>query len=116
MHKDSSNRLTISSPIEAHQSNAIVFSICGVDNVFANPIFAVIELEYEESGQEYGSECKPCAEKERADRFPTAAEVEKRLAYYELDLGNNVVEKKWSEPISRTANFLLSVPGAYYVA
>jgi splicing factor 3B subunit 3 len=40
-----------------------------------------------------------------------AAEVEKKLSYYELDLGLNHVVRKWSEPISRTANFLLAVPG-----
>jgi splicing factor 3B subunit 3 len=40
-----------------------------------------------------------------------AAEVEKKLSFYELDLGLNHVVRKWSEPISRTANFLLAVPG-----
>lgn len=40
-----------------------------------------------------------------------AAEVEKKLSYYELDLGLNHVVRKWSEPVSRTANFLLPVPG-----
>lgn len=97
MNRDSANRLTISSPLEAHKSETILFSVCGVDVGFDNPIFAMIELEYKE-----------------ADEDPTgeaAVETEKRLTYYELDLGLNHVVRKWSEPISRTANMLLTVPG-----
>eukprot|EP01035_Chromulina_nebulosa_P023216 gene23216-30092_t len=86
MNRDSSNKLTISSPLEAHKSETILFSVVGVDVGFDNPVFAMIELEYSE-------------------------EVEKKLTYYELDLGLNHVVRKWSEPISRTANLLLSVPG-----
>ncbi|CAE7694314.1 SAP130B, partial [Symbiodinium microadriaticum] len=97
MNRDSANRLTISSPLEAHKTETVIFSICGVDVGFDNPIFAMIELEYKE-----------------ADEDPTgeaAMETEKRLTYYELDLGLNHVVRKWSEPISRTANMLLTVPG-----
>jgi hypothetical protein len=61
MHRDSSNRLTISSPLEAHKSETIVFAICGVDNGFDNPIFAMIELEYGEADQDYRGEGKLCA-------------------------------------------------------
>jgi splicing factor 3B subunit 3 len=89
--------LTISSPLEAHKNETILFSVCGVDVGFDNPIFAMIELEYTEADQDYTGEA--------------AQEVEKKLTYYELDLGLNHVVRKWSEPISRTANFLLSVPG-----
>ena len=97
MNRDSGNRLTISSPLEAHKTETVIFSICGVDVGFDNPIFAMIELEYKE-----------------ADEDPTgeaAAETEKRLTFYELDLGLNHVVRKWSEPISRNANMLLTVPG-----
>ena len=31
MNRDSANRLTISSPLEAHKSETVVYSICGVD-------------------------------------------------------------------------------------
>jgi splicing factor 3B subunit 3 len=97
LNRDTSNKLTISSPLEAHKGETIVFSMCGVDVGFDNPIFALIELEYAE-----------------VDQDPTGdalQETEKKLSYYELDLGLNHVVRKWSEPISRTANFLLSVPG-----
>eukprot|EP00607_Mallomonas_marina_P002019 CAMPEP_0182431098 /NCGR_PEP_ID=MMETSP1167-20130531/46437_1 /TAXON_ID=2988 /ORGANISM="Mallomonas Sp, Strain CCMP3275" /LENGTH=201 /DNA_ID=CAMNT_0024617041 /DNA_START=383 /DNA_END=984 /DNA_ORIENTATION=+ len=49
-----------------------------------------------------------------ADQDPTGEaflETEKVLTYYELDLGLNHVVRKWTEPISRTAFMLLSVPG-----
>lgn len=97
MNRDSANRLTISSPLEAHKSETILFAMCGVDVGFENPVFAMIELEYKE-----------------ADEDPTgeaARESEKKLTYYELDLGLNHVVRKWSEAISRTANLLLPVPG-----
>ena len=97
MNRDSSNKLTISSPLEAHKNETIVYSSIGLDVDFDNPIFAVIEMEYTE-----------------ADQDPTGevlSEIEKHLVYYEVDLGLNNVIRKWSEPISRTANFLLAVPG-----
>ena len=91
------NKLTISSPLEAHKAETILFSVVGVDVGHDNPTFAMIELEYTD-----------------ADQDPTGealSEVEKKLSFYELDLGLNHVVRKWSEPISRTANFLLAVPG-----
>lgn len=97
LNRDSANRLTISSPLEAHKSDTILFAMCGVDVGFNNPIFAMIELEYSEADQDPTGEA--------------AAEAEKKLTFYELDLGLNHVVRKWSEPISRTANLLLSVPG-----
>eukprot|EP01035_Chromulina_nebulosa_P017475 gene17475-23027_t len=97
MNRDSANRLTISSPLEAHKSETILFSVCGIDVGFENPIFATIELEYNEADQDPTGEA--------------ASEAEKKLTYYELDLGLNHVVRKWSEPISRTANILLPVPG-----
>lgn len=41
LNRDTASRLAISSPLEAHKSNAIVFHTCGVDVGFDNPIFAV---------------------------------------------------------------------------
>jgi len=64
---------------------------------FENPVFACIELDYSEADQDSTGEA--------------VLEAEKHLTYYELDLGLNHVTRKWSEPISRTANMLLTVPG-----
>ncbi len=97
MNRDASSRLTISSPLEAHKAQALCYAICALDVAFDNPIFAAIEMSYAD-----------------ADEDPTgeAAEVtDKHLVYYQLDLGLNHVVRIWSDPISRTSNLLLYVPG-----
>jgi len=43
MNRDAAGRLTISSPLEAHKSQAIVYSTVGLDVGTENPIFATIE-------------------------------------------------------------------------
>ncbi|CAM9302661.1 unnamed protein product [Scytosiphon promiscuus] len=97
LNRDTASRLAISSPLEAHKSHAIIFHTCGVDVGFDNPIFAVIELDYSEADQDSTGE--------------EAANTEKQLVYYQLDLGLNHVTRLWSDPISRGASLLLPVPG-----
>ncbi|CDP21592.1 unnamed protein product [Coffea canephora] len=97
LNRDTATRLTISSPLEAHKSHTITYSICGVDCGFDNPIFAAIELDYSE-----------------ADQDPTgvaASEAQKHLTFYELDLGLNHVSRKWSDQVDNGANMLVTVPG-----
>ncbi len=45
---DQAANLTISSPLEAHKSHTLCFDMCGVDVGFENPLFACIELDYED--------------------------------------------------------------------
>ena len=49
MNRDAQARLTISSPLEAHKTNTIVFHIVGVDVGFENPLFACLEIDYEDA-------------------------------------------------------------------
>ena len=49
MNRDAAAKLTISSPLEAHKSNTVVFDVCGVDNGFDNPMFAFLEMDYSEA-------------------------------------------------------------------
>ncbi|CAK4434502.1 unnamed protein product [Aphanomyces euteiches] len=95
MNRDASSRLTISSPLEAHRSHAIHFDIVGVDVGFENPIFAILEYDYSEHD----------------DGTIPASEAVKSLVYYELDLGLNHVTRRWSEPVMKSANKLIAVPG-----
>ena len=44
MNRDDQARLTISSPLEAHKANTIVFDCCGVDVGFENPTFACLGM------------------------------------------------------------------------
>jgi len=52
MNRDAANKLTISSPLEAHKSETIIYAVVGVDVGFDNPSFAMIELEYKEADQD----------------------------------------------------------------
>ncbi|KAL8745720.1 MAG: hypothetical protein Q9184_007838, partial [Pyrenodesmia sp. 2 TL-2023] len=97
LNRNAQAELTISSPLEAHKPQTLVFALVGLDVGYENPVFAVLEVDY--------TEC---------DQDPTGQafeEVEKSLVYYELDLGLNHVVRKWSDPVDRTANMLLQVPG-----
>ncbi|KAG6958278.1 hypothetical protein JG688_00010582 [Phytophthora aleatoria] len=97
MNRDASSRLTISSPLEAHRSNAIHLGVVGLDVGFENPIFACLELDYAEADADPSGQA--------------AREVVKTLVYYELDLGLNHVTRRWSEQVVRSANMLVAVPG-----
>ncbi|UYV62354.1 SF3B3 [Cordylochernes scorpioides] len=97
LNRDASARLTISSPLEAHKSNTIVYHMVGVDVGFENPMFACLEMDYYE-----------------ADNDPTgeaAQQTQQTLTFYELDLGLNHVVRKHSEPLEEHGNFLMTVPG-----
>ncbi|GMH39601.1 hypothetical protein BSKO_07499 [Bryopsis sp. KO-2023] len=97
LNRDNAANLTISSPLEAHKAKVIVFSVCGMDCGFDNPVFAAIELDYENADQDSTGEA--------------ASQAQKHLSYYELDLGLNHVLRKAVEPIDNGANLLIPVPG-----
>ncbi|XVE52756.1 hypothetical protein DITRI_Ditri02bG0149100 [Diplodiscus trichospermus] len=97
LNRDTAARSTISSPLEAHKSHTIVYSICGVYCGFDNPIFAAIELDYSEADQDLTGQA--------------ASEAQKHLTFYELDLGLNHVSRKWSKQVDNGANMLVTVPG-----
>ena len=97
LNRNAQAELTISSPLEAHKPQTLVFALTALDVGYENPIFATLEVDYSE-----------------ADQDPTGqayAETEKLLVYYELDLGLNHVVRKWADPVDRTANLLFQVPG-----
>ncbi|KAH7980736.1 hypothetical protein HPB49_018772 [Dermacentor silvarum] len=97
LNRDAAARLTISSPLEAHKSSTLVYHCVGVDVGFENPVFACLEMDYEE-----------------ADSDPTgeaANNTHQTLTFYELDLGLNHVVRKYSEPLEEHGNFLIAVPG-----
>lgn len=51
LNRDAATNITISSPLEAHKSHNIVFSMVGLDMGFDNPVFAAIELDYTDADQ-----------------------------------------------------------------
>lgn len=97
LNRNAQAELTISSPLEAHKPQTIVFDMVALDVGYENPIFAALEVDYTESDQD-----------------PTGQafqEIEKLLVFYELDLGLNHVVRKWAEPVARDASKLYPVPG-----
>ncbi|RZF39376.1 hypothetical protein LSTR_LSTR000897 [Laodelphax striatellus] len=98
LNRDAEARLTISSPLEAHKSNTLVYHMVGVDVSFGNPLFACLEIDYEEADTDTTGEA--------------VHKTQQTLTFYELDLGANNVVRKYSEPLEEHANFLISVPGS----
>ncbi|MCJ1288954.1 pre-mRNA-splicing factor rse1 [Xylographa carneopallida] len=97
LNRNAQAELTISSPLEAHKPQTLVFALVGLDVGYENPVFAALEVDYTESDQDPTGEA-----------FET---IEKSLVYYELDLGLNHVVRKWSDPVDRSATMLFQVPG-----
>ncbi|CAD7967800.1 unnamed protein product [Amoebophrya sp. A120] len=94
LNRDSSNKLTISSPLEAHKDNAICFHQVGLDVGFENPVFACLEVSTE-----------------KIDEDPEAEMPKKQLTFYELDLGLNHVIRKYTDTVEDSAHLLIPVPG-----
>ena len=97
LNRNSQAELTISSPLEAHKPQTLVFTLVALDVGYANPVFAALEVDYGDSDQDPTGEAYE--------------NIEKTLVYYELDLGLNHVVRKWSDPVDRTATILFQVPG-----
>ena len=68
LNRDAAANLTISSPLEAHKTNAVIHHIVGLDVGFENPTFAALEVDYTESDQDPTGEAFNNAEKVRAHR------------------------------------------------
>lgn len=89
--------ISISSPLEAHKPQTLIYCLIGLDVGYDNPMFAALELDFS------SAEVDPTGE--------AVQHLEKELVYYELDLGLNHIVRKWSEPVDRTAHTLFRVPG-----
>ena len=90
LNQDPEAWLTISSPLEAHKSNTLVYHIVGVDVGFENQMFACLDIDYE-----------------KADNDPTgdaAIKTQQTLTFYELDLGLNHFVRKYSEPLDEVSS------------
>uniref|UniRef100_H2ZPL8 DNA damage-binding protein 1 n=1 Tax=Ciona savignyi TaxID=51511 RepID=H2ZPL8_CIOSA len=103
LNRDSQARLTISSPLEAHKANTFVYHMVGIDVGFENPMFACLELDYEEADI--------LTFNLNTDISREILYLLQTLTFYELDLGLNHVVRKYSEPLEDRANHLISVPG-----
>ena len=97
LNRDTENKLTISSPLEAHKSHTLVFDLVGVDVGYENPLFACLEVDFGECEVESSAVC--------------TGEYNKLLTFYEMDLGLNHVVRKYAEEVPESAHMLVPIPG-----
>lgn len=87
--QDGSGSHQLSSPVEFKRHGLLTFDITALDVGYENPIFAAVEVDYnDESGKK-----------------------DKRLSYYEFDLGLNSVSVLESHKVVNTANHVVAIPG-----
>jgi splicing factor 3B subunit 3 len=99
----SAARLTISSPLEAHEAQRAVIDVVALDVGFDNPLFAVLEIVYPENDESEALE---------ADGTVSGEVVSpKRIVFWELDLGLNTMVKRGEIPVALSAHKLIAVPG-----
>lgn len=96
-NRDAEGKILISSPHEANQWASLCFALCALDTGWEHPVFATLEVDYNDiendpTGEMYESR-------------------EKQLVYYTVDLGLNHVVKSWSDRVDYTANMVFGVPG-----
>lgn len=97
LNRDSNNKLTISSPLEAFKPHIITLAMVGVDVGIENPQFACLEIDYGDLDQNFSA--------------VNTGNFQKTLTFYEMDLGLNHVIRKNIFPVDRTAHMLIQVPG-----
>lgn len=97
LNRDTQANLTISSPLAAHKANTFVFHMINIDVGYDDPLFACLEIDYEEADED--------------STGMVAQQSKQSLTYYELDLGLNHVVRKYSEQLDEFSNFLIPVPG-----
>ena len=95
IRKDDEDRYIATSPLEAHQQDTVCFDLCALETGFDNPLFAALEVEY--TGVE-----------EQDTNGPVS--LNKTLAFYECDMGLNVVRRKAEMVVDRSANYLAPLP------
>ena len=97
VNRNSEGEIVISSPHEANQWASLCFAVCALDTGWEHPVFATLEVDYND-----------------ADTDPSGEMYERRekqLVYYTVDLGLNHVVKSWSDTVDYSANMLFGVPG-----
>lgn len=93
LHRDGED-LVLSSPLEAHKSHNVCFDCVGLDVGFENPLFACLEIDYEDVEEELKGEANP-----------DTMMAHKLLTFYELDLGLNSVVRKHGEELNLVQTF-----------
>lgn len=97
VNRNSEGTIMISSPHEANQWASLCFAVCALDTGWEHPVFAALEVDYNDAESDLSGEMYE--------------HREKQLVYYTVDLGLNHVVKSWSDTVDYTANMIFGVPG-----
>ena len=97
VNRNAEGGILISSPHEANQWASLCFGMCALDTGWEHPVFATLEVDYNDAENDPSGEMYERREKE--------------LSYYTVDLGLNHVVKSWSDTVDYTANMIFGVPG-----
>ncbi|KAK3703320.1 pre-mRNA-splicing factor rse1 [Vermiconidia calcicola] len=97
VNRNAEGGILISSPHEANQWASLCFAVCALDTGWEHPVFATLEVDYNDAENDPSGEMY-----ERR---------EKQLVYYTVDLGLNHVVKSWSDTVDYSANMIFGVPG-----
>ena len=84
----------ISSPLEAHRNKFVTQGLVAIDTGHDNPLFCAIEVPFEQVDEE---------------EDPIITSVEKRLTFFQVQLGLNTISRKISQLIEFETNFILPV-------
>lgn len=98
INRDNDNKMTISSPLEAHKSHILTYDMASLDVGYENPMFITLEVDYGDSDEENSS--------------VNTGVYQKYLVFYEMDLGLNHVVRKNLENIDNSAHLLIPIPGS----
>jgi len=105
INRNAEDKLVVSSPLEANKQHAVTFCVVGLDVGYDNPLFAAIEVVYDDGERE---------SKDVPDPEP-GVDGPKEVVFYELDLGLNHVVRKSAVKIDASAHCLVAVPGGVLV-
>lgn len=89
LNRDENNKLTVSSPIEAHRSNTVVHSLCALEVGFDAPEFAALEVNHEDL--DIGAQ----------------TEATKQVVFYSVDAQLNHVIRKKATTVPFSAHALI---------
>lgn len=88
--------LTVSSPIEVHSLDTVLFDLVALDQGFDNPVFAALQVDY--------------GELDDHTALYRTEEAQKVVSFYEVDLGISFVRVKAEVVVDRTAGHLVPLP------
>ena len=97
IRKNDEDKYIATSPLEAHQPDTVCFDLCALETGFDNPLFAALEVDYTEV-------------EEQEEKNPIPISLNKMLAFYECDMGLNVVRRKAEMVVDRSSNYLVPLP------